>query len=323
MKTWDLNLLRTLDAVLSTGSVTAAAERLHLSVPATSHALRRLRAVVGDPILVRAGRRLVPTPRALELKEPVAQWLAQAGTLVAPASPHDLAALRRSFVLRAPDGMAVSFGAAFAHALQETMPQATLHIVPEAHGDTRALRDGRVDVDIGRIRIRDPELEVVELGRQVPVGVVRPDHPLARGRRSAKRYAEQRHVVTMDRLHEPSPVDDALAALGLRRFVALTVPIAYAALVVAARSDLVATVSQRLARVLAPNLGLKVFELPFETEPEPTVMAWHPRHHQEPAHVWFRALVRRVLEDAGRHPPPAVPSRPVGSREPSPTVNRP
>lgn len=303
MKSWDLNLLRTLDAVLSAGSVTAAAERLHLSVPATSHALRRLREVIGDPVLVRAGRRLVPTPRALELKEPVAQWLEQARTMVAPASPHDLAALRRSFVLRAPDGMAVSFGAAFARALQEAMPLATLHIVPEAHGDTRALRDGRVDVDIGRIRVRDPELEIVELSRQVQVGAVRPDHPLARGRRTATRYAEQRHVVTMDRPGEASPVDDALAALGLQRFVALTVPIAYAALVVAARSDLVATVSQRLARVLAPNLGLKVFDLPFATEPEPTVMAWHPRHHHEPAHVWFRALVRRVLEDAGRQPP--------------------
>lgn len=313
MKTWDLNLLRTLDAVLATGSVTGAAERLHLSVPATSHALRRLREVAGDPILVRAGRRLVPTPRALELKEPVAQWLAQAQSLVAPASAQDLAVLRRTFVLRAPDGFAVSFGAALAQALHETMPLATLHIVPEAHGDTRALRDGRVDLDIGRIRVRDPELEVVELGRQPQVGAVRPDHPLARGRRSAKRYAEQRHVVVMDRPHELSPVDDALAALSLRRFVALSVPIAYAALVVAARSDLVATVGQRLARALAPGLGLTVFELPFEAAAEPTVMAWHPRHHHEPAHVWFRQQVKRVLEDAARRPPsvaPLVPKHP-------------
>jgi DNA-binding transcriptional LysR family regulator len=311
MKTYDLNLLRTLDAVLATGSVTAAAERLHLSVPATSHALRRLREVFRDPILVRAGRRLAPTPRALELKEPVAQWLAQAHALVAPPSLHDLAAAKRSFVLRAPDGFAVSFGAALASALHATMPQATLHIVPEAHGDTRALRDGRVDLDIGRFRARDPELEVVELGRQAQVGAVRADHPLARGRRTAKRYAEQRHVVTMDRPNEPSPVDAALAELGLSRFVALTVPIAYAALAVAARSDLVATVAQRLARALAPGLGLVVFELPFETAAEPTVMAWHPRHTQEPAHVWLRQLVRRVLDDAARRPATLEPLAPL------------
>lgn len=309
MKTWDLNLMRTLDAVLATGSVTAAAERLHLSVPATSHALRRLREVIGDPVLVRAGRRLVPTPRALELKEPVAQWLAQAQAMARPASAQDLANLRRAFVLRAPDGMAVSFGAGFAAALHEAMPHATLHMVSETFGDARSLRDGRVDLDIGRIRLRDPELEVLELGRQPLVGAVHAGHALARGRRSAKRYAEQRHVVVLDRPGEPSPVDDALAELGLTRFVALTVPIAYAALAVAARSELVATVAQRLARALAPGLGLVVFDLPFETAREPSVMAWHPRHAADPAHAWLRGLVRRTLEEAARRPPAHVAPR--------------
>src|SRR5262245_65761998 len=108
MKTYDLNLLRILDAVLTAGSVTAAAERLHLSVPATSHALARLRELMGDPLLVRAGRRLVPTPRAQALREPVAQWIAQASTLLEASRAKDLASSERWFGVRAPARLAIA-----------------------------------------------------------------------------------------------------------------------------------------------------------------------------------------------------------------------
>lgn len=303
MKLYDLNLLRTLDALLATGSVTEAAERLHLSVPATSHALARLREVMGDPILVRAGRRLVPTPRALELQEPVARLLAQARALQAPPDGHDLAGVQRAFVVRAPDGMSVAFGAGMAMALMEAMPRSTLHFVPEAHGDTSALREGRIDLDIGTFRAKDPEIEVQELSWQAQACAVRAGHALTQEPLSAQRYAQQSHVAVMQRPREVSPVDGALTALGLQRQVVLTVPSAYAALVVAARSPLVATVTQRMARVMGPTLGLSVFDLPFEVAREPMVMAWHPRHGTEPAHVWLRDLVRRVISDPKWTPP--------------------
>src|SRR5262245_26208310 len=121
MKTYDLNLLRTLEALLAAGSVTGAAERLHLSVPATSHALARLRELMGDPLLVRAGRRLVPTPRAQALREPVAQWIAQASTLLEASRANDLASSERRFVVRAPDSFAIAFGAALGAALAAAM----------------------------------------------------------------------------------------------------------------------------------------------------------------------------------------------------------
>lgn len=310
MKTYDLNLLRTLDALLATGSVTGAAARLHLSVPATSHALARLREITGDPLLVRAGRRLVPTPRASSLREPVAQWMAQAATLVQPSRGDDLAATERHFVVRAPDGFAIAFGAALGTALAEAMPLARLSFVTEAQDDTGALRDGRVDLDIGTFRPRDPEIEVVDLFPQTLIAVARAGHPFASRPATARRYATQAHVDVQRRPGASSPVDDALIALGLVRRVVLTVAHASAAPVVAARSDFVATLSERLARAMAPGLGLVTVPLPFLPRPETVTMAWHPRHAADPAHIWLRQLVPAVIADddaarSRRKKPPA------------------
>ena len=299
MKTYDLNLLRTLEALLAAGSVTSAAERLHLSVPATSHALARLRELTGDPLLVRAGRRLVPTPRAMALRQPVAQWMAQAAALVQAPRGDDLAATERSFVVRAPDGFAIAFGGALGAALMADMPRAHLRFVTETQDDAGALRDGRVDLDIGTFRPRDPEIEVVDLFPQALVAVARAGHPFAARPATARRYAAQAHVDVQRRPGAPSAVDDALAALGLARRVVLTVAHASAAAVVAARGDFVATLSERLARAMAPGLGLVVVPLPFLPRGEMVVMAWHPRHAADPAHAWLRRQVPAAIVAAG------------------------
>ncbi len=299
MKRYDLNLLRTLDALLAAGSVTGAAERLHLSVPATSHALARLRELTGDPLLVRAGRRLVPTPRAVALREPVAHWVAQAVALVQAPRGDDLATTDRSFVVRAPDGFAIAFGGALGAALAADMPRAQLRFVTETQDDTGALRDGRVDLDIGTFRPRDPEIEVVDLFPQALIAVVRAGHPFAARPATARRYVAQAHVDVQRRPGAPSAVDDALAALGLARRVVLTVAHASAAPVVAARGDFVATLSERLARAMAPGLGLVVVPLPFLPHRETVMMAWHPRHAADPAHAWLRRQVPAAIAAAG------------------------
>ncbi len=311
MKIYDLNLLRTLDALLAAGSVTGAAERLHLSVPATSHALARLRELIGDPLLVRAGRRLVPTPRAEALREPVAQWMAQAATFVQPPQAHDLAATERTFVVRAPDSFAIAFAGALGTALAAAMPLARLSFVTETYDDAGALRDGRIDLDIGPFSPREPEIEVVDLFPQALIAVVRAGHPFAARPATARRYAAQAHVAVQRRAGAPSAVDDALAALGLARRVVLTVAHASAAPVVAARTDFVATLSERLARAMAPGLGLELVRLPFLPCGETVVMAWHPRHAADPAHAWLRRQVPASIVAAGAagaHPLAAAPS---------------
>lgn len=306
MKAYDLNLLTALEALLATGSVTAAAERMHLSTPAMSHTLARIREAFGDPILVRAGRKLVPTPRALELAEPVGRILAQAQALRTGPGRARLSDVQRHFIVRAPDGITVVFGAPLAMALAQAMPRASVQFLPEAHSDIGALREGRIDVDVGSFRDKDAEVQTVVLSQQPLMGLVREDHALLAGRLTVKRFAVERHVAVLSRPGEPSPVDAALARLGLQRFVALTVPNAYGAAVVAARSPLVACVPQRMAQAMKPGLKLVAFELPLEVPTDPMLMAWHPRHGADAAHIAFRDLLRNVLTDPGWQAPPAA-----------------
>lgn len=298
MQSKDFNLLRVLDAVLSAGSVTGAAQRLHLSVPATSHALARLRDALGDPLLVRAGRRMVATPRASALRDPLTQWMALGQALFARDQGAALAGLERCFIVRAPEGIAIAFGAGLIQALRQAMPHATLRFVPETAVEDAALRDGGLDLDIGHFRPREPEVKMLNLLRQRPVALVRQGHPLASRPVTAKRYAGQLHVDVQRRSATPSPVDDALAGLGLARNVVLTVPQSNVAALVASRSELVATLSERTARAVAPAMGLQVLPLAFAVEPEALVLAWHPRHDADPAHALLRQLLLKQMAAA-------------------------
>lgn len=299
--TYDLNLLAALDALLSTGSVTEAAARMHLSTPAMSHTLARIRETFDDPILVRAGRKLVPTSRALALTEPVRALLAQAQALRAPADAEGLAAIRRRFVVRAPEGIAVVFGANLSRALEVEMPLASLQFLPETHADPGALREGRIDLDLGSFRTIDPETESRVLTKQSLVGAVRAGHPLLKALKKTaaalERFAAARHVDITPRPGEGSAVDLALSALGLQRQVVLLVPSTFSALIAASRTDLVASVSERTARGMAASLGLTVFALPFAVQSEPMRMAWHPRHQADPAHGWLRDCIQKQLDD--------------------------
>lgn len=295
MKSIDLNLMRVLDAVLDTGSVTTAADRLHLSVPATSHALARLRDALGDPLLVRAGRRLVPTPRAQALREPLAQWLAQGQLLLGRGQDLALSTMRRCFVVRAPEGIAITLGASLVQQLRETLPLATLRFVTETPVEDNALREGTLDLDIGHFVPREPEVHTLHLLQQRPMALVRAGHPLAQRKVTARRLCEHLHVDVQRRQGATSPLDIALATQKLTRNVVLTVPQAQVAALVAGRSDLVATLNERTARAMAPVMNLQLMPLAFAVEPEPLVMAWHPRHHADPAHTVLRRSLLKLL----------------------------
>ena len=316
--TYDLNLLTALDALLATGSVTAAAARMHLSTPAMSHTLARIREAFGDPILVRAGRKLVPTPRALALVEPVRALLAQAQALRAPVDAQGLASVRRRFVVRAPEGIAVVFGASLSRALEIDMPLASLQFLPETHVDPGALREGRLDLDVGSFRSTDPETETLVLSQQTLAGAVRTGHPLLKLRKknllTAQRFAAARHVGVTPRAGEVSAVDTALEELGLERQVVLLVPSSFSALIAASRTDLVASVSERTARGMAASLGLQVFELPVSVPSETMRMAWHPRQGADPAHQWLRERMQRVLNEP-RWIVPSVASLATGAKK--------
>ena len=203
----DLNLLHALDALLETASVTGAAARLHLSPPAMSHTLARIREALGDPILVRAGRRMTPTPRAVELREPVRRLLAQAHELMHSGGRQALALVQREFVVRAPDGIATVHGAGLLASLRQSMPLATLRFVPESDSDAMALRDGRIDLDIGIVHDRGPEIRTALLYEQHAVGVAREGHPPIPTWASASGRASPKHSTG------PWPISAARAPL--------------------------------------------------------------------------------------------------------------
>lgn len=287
----DLNLLRVLDALLDEGSVTRAANRVHLSVPATSRALGRLRAALGDELLVPAGRELALTPRAVELRPLVTELLERADRLTRPPGAFDAATLRRRFALRANDATVLVFGTALVARVAAQAPGVVLRLLPEADEDPSPLRTGAIDLDVGVIGSPPSDIRTLAVGAESYVGLVRDGHPLLSRAVTARRLAAADHVSASRRGRTEGPIDAALRREGLSRRVVVTVGTIAAALWLAAETDLVAAVPASVARAAGPRLGLTAFPLPLALAPIEYAIGWHRRHDADTAHVWLRELV--------------------------------
>ena len=301
MSSPDLNLLFTLDALLAEGSVAGAARRLGLSPSAMSRALARLRQTTGDPLLVRAGRGLVPSPRAIELREQVRQLVQDAAAALRPAKRLNLKHLQRTFTLRTSDGFVESFGPALLARVAAQAPGVRLRFLPKLDKDSTPLREGSVDLETGVIgKATGPELRAQALFRDRLVGVVRPGHPLSKGEVTLDRYAAGPHVSVSRRGLDKGPLDEALAALGLERRVAAIVSGFSAALALARGTDLVASVPERHTTPL--RAGLHSFALPLAMPQITVSLLWHPRMDGDAAHRWLRQCVRDVCGASGSGP---------------------
>lgn len=286
----DLNLLVTLDVVLTEGSVAKAARRLGLSPSAMSRALSRLRETTGDPLLVRAGRGLVPTPRALELRDKVGHLVHDAHAVLRPAERLDLARLVRTFTLRTSEGFVENFGADIVVRAREQAPGARLRFVQKPDKESAPLRDGSVDLETGVVeQSTGPELRTRTLFQDRFVGVVRTGHRLGTGKVTPARYFASDHISVSRRGAERGMLDESLKPLGLERQIVTIVDGFATALALAKDSDLVATVPERHTGKLRE--GMHSFALPFATPAFAVSMLWHPRLHSDAAHRWLRGLV--------------------------------
>lgn len=289
----DLNLLLTLDALLAEGSVAAAARRLRLSPSAMSRSLARLREATGDPLLVRAGRGLVPSPRAQALRESIGPLVQEALATLRPAAALQLDRLAREFTLRTREGFVENFGAALLARVASEAPGVRLRFLPKPDRDSGALRDGNVDLETGVVSASlGPELRTQALFSDRFVAVVRAGHALAQGPLTAERYAAARHVVVSRRGTGAGPVDEALAALGLQRQAAVSVAGFAEALALVRGAALVATVPERHTAHLRD--GLVSLALPLPLASFTVALLWHPRMDGDAAHRWLRACVREV-----------------------------
>jgi DNA-binding transcriptional LysR family regulator len=294
----DLNLLVTLNALLEEGSVAGAARRLRLSPSAMSRSLERLRQTMGDPLLVRAGRGLVPTPRAIEIRAQVGALVDGVTTVLRPAEKLDLSKLERRFTLRTSEGFVETFGPQLLTLLAANAPGVTLQFVAKPDKASSPLREGEVDIETGVIDAGTaPEMRTSPLFDDRWVGVVRETHPLARGKVTPARYAEADHVHVLRRgLH--TDIDDAVDAAGLHRHIAIIVHGFAAAVSLARETSLVATVPEVHTRGL--RSGMQTFALPLDLAPFTISMLWHPRMDGDLAHRWLRTQLRDVCSTRKR-----------------------
>ncbi|RJQ79755.1 LysR family transcriptional regulator [Pseudonocardiaceae bacterium YIM PH 21723] len=284
----DLNLLITLDVLLQEHSVTLAAERLATSPAAVSRKLATLRRITEDPLLVRAGQHLVPTPRAEQLRERVRALVEQAGAVLAPGDGLDPGTLRRTFTVQMAEGMAMSVATTLLRRIRESAPGVEVVFLSEAFEDTPALRHGQVDVELGVLGHLDPETRSEQLIDAAPLAMARSGHPLFDEPVDLRRFAAAEHISVSRKGKRHGPIDAALAEHGLSRRVPVVVPSHLGAMMLALNTDLVGLTFA--GALLFP--GLRAFPLPISVPSARIGMAWHPRHDADPGQRWFRDQLR-------------------------------
>jgi DNA-binding transcriptional LysR family regulator len=256
-----------------------------------SRALARLRETTGDPLLVRAGRGLVPTPRALELRERVSQLVQDGGAVLRPAEKLNLKQLVRTFTLQTSEGFVENFGPGLIARVSAEAPGVRLRFVQKLDKDSARLRDGTVDLEIGVVgNTTAPEVRAQALFRDRFIGVVRRGHALGQGEITPSRYAAGRHILVSRRGLDKGPIDEALKPFGLERKIVTIVGGFSTALALARGSDLIASVPERHTGNL--RAGMHSFPLPIATSEITVSLLWHPRLDGDTAHRWLRGCVR-------------------------------
>jgi DNA-binding transcriptional LysR family regulator len=288
----DLNLLVALDALLVERNVTRAAARVGLTQPAMSRALGRLRTLLRDELLVRAGRGMVATPRAEQLAQPLSRLLADADSLLRQGLPFDPRTSDRTFRLEANDFIEELVLPGFVAHLGREAPgiQLAVHSASLASDSAAALERGDLDFVISYARASYPgTLRSRVVYRDGFLCLVRRGHPaLAGGGLTLERYVALRHLLVAPSGRAGGVVDDLLAELGLARHIAVHVQSFLPVGSIIAASDLVVTMPARLAQRAAERPDLVTVPTPVAVRPFALYLFWHARQDTDLGHRWFR-----------------------------------
>lgn len=292
----DLNLFFVLHTVLEEKSATAAAARLHVTQSAVSNALARLRELFADPLFVREGRGLVPTPRAVELAPLVATLVAQAATALAAGRGFDPATTERTFTLCLADSHQTHDAPLIAQAVARRMPRAALRIVsPDVLVATDGLAAGSIDAAFYPQFPLPAGLRSQVLFEEFATLTVRRDHPTVKRQISREQFNTLRHVDVQVALGRPgaghAAVERQWKQQGLHRDVFLTVPSFVAAAIATAHTDCIGALPDRVAMQFARLLPLKIVRATFALPTLPTLLVWHERTHADAGARFFRELV--------------------------------
>ncbi|MEM6927269.1 MAG: LysR family transcriptional regulator [Myxococcota bacterium] len=290
----DLNLLVSLDLLLDERSVRGAARRAHVSPSAMSHTLARLRDLLGDEVLVRAGRGMVPTPRAEALSEPLQTVLAGARGLLSDEAGFDPSTLERRFAVVCTDHVSTVLLGPAARRIAEAAPRVDMVVSPLVPSTMEDLRRGEVDLAIGVFPEAPPEVRARRLFEDRFVTVHRAGHPRIGSSLSLRTFLAESHALVAPRGTAAGLVDRVLAEQGITRRIAWAFPTFFGALWHVASSDAILTVSARLVAAVAERLPLVVHEPPVALPTYPLVLAWHPRTDRSPEDGWLRELLVRT-----------------------------
>ena len=309
-RTLDLNLLRVFDEVMAERSLTRAARNLNLTQPAVSNALRRLRETLGDELVQRSGQGMAPTARARAIWPAVREALEQLELSLVP-NEFVPAQAKTTFILAMADATAAELMPGLVEILETEAPGVTLRVVPLTTRDPRQLLDEQVcDLAVGFFPSVLADMTAHSQGDEpLPfahqrlydgqyVCVVRQGHPLAEQPLSLDTYCEARHMLVSFSGRAYGFIDEALAALGRRRQVVLTVNQFFTAGRVVAHSNLLTVLPRHFVRVTGIADELVLMPLPFEVPAVHVDALWHRRNQLRGSHQWLRQAVQRATERA-------------------------
>ena len=309
-RTLDLNFLRVFDEVMAERSLTRAARNLSLSQPAVSNALRRLRETLGDELVQRSGQGMAPTPRALAIWPAVREALQQLQESLIPNAFVPFEA-KSTFVLAMADATAAELIPGLTDTLEREAPGVSLRVVPLSTRDPRKLlADETCDLAVGYfpsvladLTARAESGEPAQfLHRRLYDGeyvcVMRKDHPLASGPFTLNRFCAARHMLVSFSGRPYGFIDEALASLGRKRHVVLTVNQFFTAGRVVANSNLLTVLPRHFVRVTGIAEQLVLRPLPFDVAPVHVDSVWHRRSDQQSPHKWLRQAVSLAAEEA-------------------------
>jgi DNA-binding transcriptional LysR family regulator len=302
-RTLDLNLLRVFDQVMAERNLTRAAGNLAMTQPAVSNAISRLREALGDKLVVRSGYGVEPTPRALSLWPAIADALRQMEASVAPGE-FVASEASNTFVLSMADATAAELMPGLVEIIERDAPGVSMHVLPLTTRDPRPLLDGgQIDLAVGFF----PAVLAALTAQAQAVGMAAFDHerlfageyvcvmrkgnPLAGGRMTLKRYCAAHHLLVSFSGRPFGIVDEALASLGHKRRIVLTVNQFFTAGRVVANSDLLTVLPRHFVSVTGIASHLVLRELPFKVPPVHVDSLWHRRQGQRSDHAWLRLAV--------------------------------
>ena len=296
----DLNLLRVFDAIFQTRSVTIAASRLHLTQPAVSKQLNRLREVLEDPLFVRTNDGMAPTPRAEALAEPIHRALGELRSTIECQLGFDPASSDRTFRIFMSDLGQLVFLPKLLELISREAVSVDVETIPVSTTRMRsaALESGEVDLAVGHFEEFDGPIHCQVLFEEHYVGMVRAKHPMIHDSLSFEQFLQTPHLV-----YQPSGgghgsqetvVEKAFWAAGASRRVAARVAYTMGVSHIVSRTDLLVVIPHRLARACAEFADVSVLELPIEIPSFHIAQYWHERFHNDPGNQWLRGLFARL-----------------------------